>query len=88
MDITEDQTSLDQLRESFQGVAGNKVCVPCAPHSQADSPQSYVTELDLRLAHIPASAIDYLREAMPAAPNQAGEPEYDYEAWLDSVFES
>lgn len=72
VDITEDQTSLDQLREVFQGVAANK---------------PYVTELDLRLAHIPASAIDYLREAMPATRNGAGEPEYDYEAWLDKVFE-
>jgi hypothetical protein len=47
----------------------------------------YVTELDLRLAHIPAGAIDYLREVMPSTPNEAGEREYDYDAWLDSVFE-
>jgi hypothetical protein len=46
-----------------------------------------VTELDLRLAHIPASAIEYLREVMPSTPNEAGEREYDYDAWLDSVFE-
>ncbi|KAI0322018.1 calponin homology domain-containing protein [Amylostereum chailletii] len=72
VDITEDQTSLDQLREAFQGVAANK---------------PFVTELDLRLAHIPANAIEYLREAMPSAPNAVGEPEYDYEAWLDTVFD-
>ncbi|KAA1469945.1 hypothetical protein DENSPDRAFT_920749 [Dentipellis sp. KUC8613] len=72
VDITEDQTSPDQLREAFQGVAANK---------------PYVSELDLRLAHIPASAIDYLREVMPGAQNEAGEFEYDYEAWLDRVFE-
>lgn len=46
-----------------------------------------MTELDLRLAHIPAGAVDYLREVMPAAENGAGEPEYDYDAWLGSVFE-
>ncbi|THH15844.1 hypothetical protein EW146_g4689 [Bondarzewia mesenterica] len=73
VDITEDQTSPDQLREAFQGAAANK---------------PYVTELDLRLAHIPASAVDYLREVMPAARNGAGEPEYDYEAWLDRVFDN
>jgi hypothetical protein len=54
----------------------------CAPNWQP-----YVTELDLRLAHIPAAAVDYLREVMPATQNGAGEPEYDYDAWLDSVFE-
>jgi len=72
VDITEDQMSLDQLREAFQGVTGNK---------------PYVTELDLRLAHIPASGIDYLREVIPSSASDAGEPRYDYEAWLDSVFE-
>ncbi|KAF8262271.1 calponin homology domain-containing protein [Lactarius quietus] len=72
VNITEDQTSPDQLREAFQGAASNK---------------PYVTELDLRLAHIPASAIDYLREVMPSTPNEAGEREYDYDSWLDSVFE-
>lgn len=46
-----------------------------------------MTELDLRLAHIPASAIEYLREAMPGKPDGAGEAEYDYDGWLESVFE-
>ncbi len=46
-----------------------------------------MTELDLRLAHIPAGAVDYLREVMPASQNGAGESGYDYDAWLDSVFE-
>jgi len=72
VDITEDQTSPDQLREAFQGAASNK---------------SYVTEVDLRLAHIPAGAVDYLREVMPARQNGEGEGGYDYDAWLDSVFE-
>jgi hypothetical protein len=49
--------------------------------------QPYVTELDLRLAHIPTGAVDYLREVMPATQNGAGDPEYDYDGWLDSVFE-
>ncbi|KAH9851694.1 actinin-like protein [Lenzites betulinus] len=72
VDIMEDQTSPAQLREAFRGIA-------------ADKP--YVTELDLRVAHLPASAIDFLRQAMPSETNNAGESEYDYERWLDEVFE-
>ncbi|KAI8994227.1 actinin-like protein [Trametes punicea] len=72
VDIMEDQTSPAQLREAFRGIA-------------ADKP--YVTELDLRVAHLPASAIEFLRQAMPSSANGAGEPEYDYERWLDEVFE-
>ena len=49
--------------------------------------QPYVTELDLRVAHLPASAIEFLRQAMPSRSNDVGEPEYDYERWLDEVFE-
>ncbi|KAH9889930.1 actinin-like protein [Cubamyces lactineus] len=72
VDIMEDQTSPAQLRESFRGIAGDK---------------PYVTELDLRVAHIPASAVEFLRQAMPSSTNDVGEPEYDYERWLDEVFE-
>ncbi|KAJ8468884.1 hypothetical protein ONZ51_g9361 [Trametes cubensis] len=72
VDIMEDQTSPAQLRESFRGIAGDK---------------PYVTELDLRVAHLPASAIEFLRQAMPSSTNDVGEPEYDYERWLDEVFE-
>ncbi|KZT67258.1 actinin-like protein [Daedalea quercina L-15889] len=71
VEITEDQTSPDQLRDSFRGIANDK---------------PFVTELDLRVAQLPASAIEYLRQAMPSAANGAGEAEYDYEAWLDAVF--
>ncbi|KAG6916315.1 hypothetical protein DXG01_007364 [Tephrocybe rancida] len=71
VDITEDQTSPEQLREAFRGIATDK---------------PFVTELDLRIAHLPPPAIDYLREAMPLNSNDAGEPEYDYERWLDDVF--
>ncbi|KIM63382.1 hypothetical protein SCLCIDRAFT_24265 [Scleroderma citrinum Foug A] len=71
VDITEDQTSPEQLRESFRGIASDKL---------------FVTELDMRLAQLPASAIDYLREVMPSRMNEDGEPEYDYEAWLEEVF--
>ena len=45
-----------------------------------------MTELDLRLASLPASAIDFLREAMPSSENDAGEVEYDYERFIDDVF--
>ena len=46
----------------------------------------FVTELDLRLAQVSAHSIDYLREAIPSKSNEVGEPEYDYETWLDQVF--
>ncbi|KAF8133841.1 calponin homology domain-containing protein [Boletus edulis] len=71
VDIMEDQTSPEQLRDSFRGIA-------------ADKP--FVTELDMRLAQLPVSAIDYLREVLPSSKNEAGEPEYDYETWLHDVF--
>jgi hypothetical protein len=45
-----------------------------------------VTELDLRVAQLPASAIGYLREVIPSVKNETGEPEYDYGAWLDNTF--
>ncbi|EJC97825.1 actin cross-linking [Fomitiporia mediterranea MF3/22] len=68
VDITEDQTTPDQLREAFRGIAGDK---------------PFVTELDLRVAHLPASAVEYLRDAMPSTENELGETLLDYEAWLD-----
>lgn len=71
VDITEDQTSPDQLRESFRGIASDK---------------PFVTELDMRLAQLSSSAIDYLREVLPFQRNEVGEPEYDYETWLEEVF--
>lgn len=89
MDITEDQTSPDQLRESFRGIAGDKVgfihLVSLVDFIKA-SLQPFVTELDMRLAQLPAGAIDYLREVLPSSKNEAGEPEYDYETWLHDVF--
>ena len=90
VEITEDQTSPAQLRESFRGIANDKVrlffiLLFAAAHSPPQS-QPFVTELDLRLAHLPQSSVDYLREVMPSAQNGAGEPEYDYETWLDDVF--
>jgi len=48
--------------------------------------QPFVTELDLRVAQLPVSAIEYLREAMPSAQGETGEAIYDYEGWLDDVF--
>lgn len=71
VDITEDQTSPDQLRESFRGIASDK---------------PFVTELDMRLAQLSSGAIDYLREVLPFQRNEVGEPEYDYETWLEEVF--
>ncbi|KDR83148.1 hypothetical protein GALMADRAFT_56855 [Galerina marginata CBS 339.88] len=71
VEITEDQTSPDQLRDSFRGIAKDK---------------PFVTELDLRIAHLPAASIDYLREAMPRGQSNGGEAEYDYERFIDEVF--
>jgi hypothetical protein len=48
--------------------------------------QPFVTELDMRLAQLPISAIDYLREVIPSNNNEVGEAEYDYETWLKDVF--
>jgi len=49
--------------------------------------------LDLRIAHLPAAAIDYLREAMPTTNGDnktngmdSAEKEYDYERFIDEVF--
>ncbi|KAF8645204.1 hypothetical protein AX16_008031 [Volvariella volvacea WC 439] len=71
MDIMEDQTTPEQLREAFRGIASDK---------------PFVTELDLRLARLPASAIEYLRDAMPNHQRGGGDAQYDYEKWLDDVF--
>jgi hypothetical protein len=88
VDITEDQTSSEQLRESFRGIATDKVryCAMVLLGTNSMNAQLFVTELDLRIAHLSQSAIDYLREAMPSASNEAGEPEYDYDHWLVDVF--
>lgn len=40
----------------------------------------------MKLAQLPVSAIDYLREVLPSCKNEVGEPEYDYEMWLHDVF--
>jgi len=69
--ITEDQTTPEQLRDAFRVLANDK---------------PFVTELDLRLAQVPGQSIDYLKEAIPSQDNEVGEPEYDYESWLDQVF--
>lgn len=55
------------------------------------NPQPFVTEVDLKNALLPQNAIDYLREAMPrtqSGSDGAGGSEgaYDYESWLDHVF--
>ncbi|CUA68761.1 Alpha-actinin-like protein 1 [Schizosaccharomyces pombe 972h-] [Rhizoctonia solani] len=69
VDITEDQTSPAQLRDAFRGLAGDK---------------PFVTEVDLRAALLPPTAVEYLQQAMPRRPGS--ETEFDYEAWLDDVF--
>lgn len=83
----EDQTSREQLLEAFRGIASDKVWnIFLLISGTYAVTQPVVTELDLRLAQLPAPAIEYLRNAIPSAPNEVGEPEYDYERWLDEVF--
>ncbi|CEL62555.1 Alpha-actinin-like protein 1 OS=Schizosaccharomyces pombe (strain 972 / ATCC 24843) GN=ain1 PE=3 SV=1 [Rhizoctonia solani AG-1 IB] len=69
VDITEDQTSPSQLRDAFRGLAGDK---------------PFVTEVDLRAALLPPTAVEYLQQAMPR--RGGSDSEFDYEAWLDDVF--
>ena len=91
----EDQTaSPDQLREAFRGIAKDKVCNPMrfflfkktTMRKLKRFQQPFVTELDLRIASLPAAAIDFLRQAMPGGRNDSGEAEYDYERFIDEVF--
>ena len=89
----EDQTaSPDQLREAFRGIAKDKVYNTFFNKNHLCQKliffflQPFVTELDLRVASLPAAAIDFLREAMPSGHNDAGEAEYDYERFIDEVF--
>ena len=70
--------------------------LPPSLFTKPDRPtqQPFLTELDLRIAHLPAASIDYLREAMPTMGVGAGsdatsngkEKEYDYERFIDEVF--
>ena len=91
----EDQTaSPDQLREAFRGIAKDKVRNPfffflikqLVRETKITFTQPFVTELDLRIASLPAAAIDFLRQAMPSGKNDSGEAEYDYERFIDEVF--
>jgi hypothetical protein len=41
----------------------------------------------MRVASSPAAAIDFIRQAMPSGPNDAGEAEYDYERKLVTEFQ-
>ncbi|KAF8319071.1 hypothetical protein DL93DRAFT_2053972 [Clavulina sp. PMI_390] len=72
VDITEDQT------------ASSDQLLDAFRGLAQDKP--YVTELDLKAALLPPAAIEYLREAMPRTESDANA--YDYESWLDHVFNS
>lgn len=52
INVTEDKTSPDQLRQSFKIVAGDK---------------PFVTELDLKRSLLPESVVSYLKETMPSS---------------------
>ncbi|KAJ1975033.1 alpha-actinin [Dimargaris cristalligena] len=67
--ITQDQTTPEQLRHSFSVVAGDK---------------PYVTEMDLKVSHLPPPVVAYLVDHMPT--RDGAKTEYDYQGYLDSVF--
>ncbi|KIM25787.1 hypothetical protein M408DRAFT_330981 [Serendipita vermifera MAFF 305830] len=74
VEITEDQTTLEQLREAFRGICQEK---------------SFVTEMDLQLAQLSAASVTFLTQHMPSAPgegDEGGERRLDYEKWLDEAF--
>ncbi|KAG8793175.1 hypothetical protein FRC16_011058 [Serendipita sp. 398] len=80
VDITEDQTSAEQLREAFRGIAQEK---------------NFVTEVDLQLAQLSDGCVRFLTQHMPLARDQidGGSNEemgavLDYERWLDEAFQS
>ncbi|KAG8751399.1 hypothetical protein FRC14_007943 [Serendipita sp. 396] len=80
VDITEDQTSAEQLREAFRGIAQEK---------------NFVTEVDLQLAQLSDGCVRFLTQHMPLARDQidVGSNEemgavLDYERWLDEAFQS
>jgi len=52
INVTEDKTSPDQLRQSFKIVAGDK---------------PFVTELDLKRSLLPENVVSYLKETMPSS---------------------
>ncbi|RKP23806.1 calponin homology domain-containing protein [Syncephalis pseudoplumigaleata] len=54
--ITEDQTTPDQLRESFRAVAGDK---------------EYITEMELKHVGLPVDTANYLASAMPSKDGEA-----------------
>ncbi|CAG7853524.1 Alpha-actinin-2 AltName: Full=Alpha-actinin skeletal muscle isoform 2; AltName: Full=F-actin cross-linking protein [Serendipita indica DSM 11827] len=87
VEITEDQTSAEQLREAFRGIAQEK---------------HFVTEMDLQLAQLSDGTIAFLTQTMPSlnegayvdgdgggrgTENGAIEPKFDYERWLDEAFQ-
>jgi hypothetical protein len=61
INVTEDKTSPDQLRQSFKIVAGDK---------------SFVTELDLKRSLLPENVVSYLKETMPSSQGIADGYDY------------
>lgn len=55
-------------------------------HTNALNEQPFVTELDLKVALLPVSAVEYLRDAMPKVKSETSSDAFDYEAWLDTIF--
>ncbi|ORE02758.1 hypothetical protein BCV72DRAFT_317057, partial [Rhizopus microsporus var. microsporus] len=60
--VTEDKSTLDQIRKSFRTMAGDK---------------PYVTELGLKMSQISMKKIDYLKIAIPNSEDNAEEYNYE-----------
>ncbi|KAJ2160780.1 alpha-actinin [Coemansia sp. RSA 552] len=73
VELTEDQTTPEQLLQSFRVIAGDK---------------EYVTPADLGMSDLSPAALSYLLKAMPkAAKSKDGADGLDYLAYLDNVFQ-
>ncbi|EJU03207.1 hypothetical protein DACRYDRAFT_65404 [Dacryopinax primogenitus] len=62
VEITEDQTSPEQLRDAFRSLAGEK---------------GFMTEVDLQQAVLSASAVAYLREVIPLSSDPVDHLDYE-----------
>ena len=62
VNVTEDKTTPDQLRQSFKAVAGDK---------------QYVTEIDLKRSLLRSDVMNYLKETMPEKGGVVGGYDYE-----------
>lgn len=72
VDIMEDTTDKDQVREAFEGVSSHK---------------PFVTELDLKLASLNGTSMDSLKHQLPILQEDQEEGLiYDFNSFIDQTF--